>query len=473
MADVPEPTADEPDTGDVTDPPGLTDSTPAGYAELQAELLRRWPENAIDPSLSRISAIMDLLGEPQFAYPVIQVTGTNGKSSTARMIASLLRALGLRTGLYTSPHLIDMRERIEIDGSPISAERFMAIAGDIAPFIATVDAKSEEQGGTPVTYFETMTAIAYAAFADAPVDVAVVEVGVGGMWDATSVCHPQVSVITRVAMDHADLLGDRIDLIATEKSGIIKEGSFAVVADQDAEAAEVIAARIDDLRVPAAWEGKAFAVLDRTVAVGGQLLTLQGLAGVYEDVFVPLFGRHQSGNAAIALAAAEAFIGGGAFALDADSVREGFADVTSPGRLEIVRRGPTVIIDAAHNPAGAAALADALADSFAFTHLVGVLAVLADKDAVGILTALEPVVDQLVVTQNDSPRRLDADALARLATEIYGPDRVEVKRRLDDALDAAVRLAEEADTYAASGVIVTGSVVTAGQARAMLARGPR
>ena len=448
----------------------MTES-PEGYAELQAELLGRWPENAIDPSLSRISAIMDLLGEPQRAYPVIQVTGTNGKSSTARMIASLLRALGLRTGLYTSPHLVDMRERIEIDGEPISAHDFMQVAGDVAPFIATVDSRVEEEGGTPVTYFETLTAIAYAAFADAPVDVAVVEVGVGGTWDATSVCQPQVAVVTRVAMDHADILGDRIDLIAGEKAGIIKEGCFAVIGDQDPDAAEVLQTRVDEVGVPAAWEGKAFAVLDRTVAVGGQVLTLQGLAGTYDDVFVPLFGEHQSRNAAIALAATEAFVGGGALALDADSVREGFADVTSPGRLEVVRRGPTVIIDAAHNPAGAEALADALSESFAFTHLVGVVAVLADKDVAGILRALEPVLDEIVVTENDSPRRLDADALGALAVEIFGDERVTVCRRLADGLDAGIRLAEEADTYAASGVIVTGSVVTAGQARAMLARG--
>lgn len=449
----------------------VTDAAPEGYAELQAELLGRWPENAIDPSLSRISAIMDLLGEPQTAYPVIQVTGTNGKSSTARMIASLLRALGLRTGLYTSPHLVDMRERIEIDGEPISAHDFMAVAGDVAPFIASVDARAEQEGGTPVTYFETMTAIAYAAFADAPVDVAVVEVGVGGLWDATSVCRPQVSVVTRVAMDHADILGDRIDLIATEKAGIIKEGSFAIIADQDPDAAAVLAARVDEVGVPAAWEGANFAVLDRTVAVGGQLLTLQGLTGVYDDVFLPLFGAHQSINAAVALAAVEAFIGGGALALDVDAVREGFASTTSPGRLEIVRRGPTVIIDAAHNPAGAASLADALGESFAFTHLVGVVAVMADKDVVGILRALEPVIDQVVVTRNDSPRCLGVDELAALAVDVFGDERVTVARSLSDGLDEGVRLAEEADTYAASGVIVTGSVVTAGQARAMLARG--
>jgi len=211
-------------------------------------------------------------------------------------------------------------------------------------------------------------------------------------------------------------------------------------------------------------------VVERTVAVGGQVLTLQGLAGTYDDVFVPLFGAHQSRNAAVALAATEAFVGGGALALDADSVREGFADVTSPGRLEVVRRGPTVIIDAAHNPAGAAALADALSESFAFTHLVGVVAVLADKDVTGILRALEPVIDELVVTENDSPRRMGVDALAALATEVFGEDRVTACRRLEEGLDVGIRLAEEADTYAASGVIVTGSVVTAGQARAMVLR---
>jgi dihydrofolate synthase / folylpolyglutamate synthase len=459
---------------DVTESPedmSLVDvAIPEGYAELQAELLGRWPESAIDPSLSRINSIMDLAGEPQLAYPVIQVAGTNGKSSTARMIASLLRALGLRVGLYTSPHLADMRERIEIDGEPISPETFMAVAGDMAPFIATVDARAAGEGAPPVTFFETLTAIAYAAFADAPVDVAVIEVGVGGTWDATSVCRPQVAVVAPVAMDHADILGDRIDLIAAEKAGIIKEGCFAVIAEQEPDAADVLRARVDEISVPAAWEGSAFAVLDRTVAVGGQVLNLQGLAGTYDDVFVPLFGAHQSHNAALALAATEAFVGGGALALDADSVREGFASVTSPGRLEIVRRGPTVIVDAAHNPAGATALADALSESFAFTHLVGVVAVLADKDVEGILRALEPVLDEIVVTQNDSPRRLDVDGLEAVAVAIYGEDRVTARRTLADGLDAGVGLAEEADTYAASGVIVTGSVVTAGQARVLLSR---
>ena len=455
---------------DGDDEPGSA-LVPTDYAELEAQLLGRWPENAIQPSLARISALMDLLGEPQRAYPVIQVTGTNGKSSTARMIASLLRAFGLRTGLYTSPHLLDIRERIEIDGAPVSPETFLDVARDVAPYIAAVDSRAEAEGGTPVTFFETMTAIAYAAFADAPVDVAVIEVGMGGMWDATSVCSPQVSVITRVDMDHAEFLGDTIAAIATEKAGIIREDSFAVSSLQDPDAEAVIRARATEVGASVAWEGTNFWVVDRTIAVGGQLLNIKGMAGDYDDVFVPLFGRFQADNAAVALAAVEAFLGGGTFALDGDSVRQGFADVESPGRLEIVRRGPTVLIDAAHNPAGARALAEALAESFAFSHLVGVVAVLGDKDVRGILTALEPVLDELVVTRNSSARGLAVDDLATLAIEIFGEDRVEVCPRFDDAIDAGIRLAEEADAYAASGVVVTGSVVTAGQARALLKRG--
>ena len=447
---------------------GSSASTPADYASLQEQLLGRWPESAIQPSLDRIAAIMDLLGEPQLTYPVIQVTGTNGKSSTARMIASLLRAFGLRTGLYTSPHLVDIRERIEIDGSPISPEAFVAVAQDVAPYIAAVDSRMESEGRTPVTFFETMTAIAYAAFADAPVDVAVVEVGMGGTWDATSVCRPQVAVFTRVDIDHADILGETIELIASEKSGIIREGSFAVSARQDPAAESVIRARAAEMGSTLALQGDNFWVVDRTVAVGGQVLNLHGITGEYDDVFVPLFGPFQADNAAVALAAVEAFVGGGAFALDIEAVRQGFAEVVSPGRLEIARRGPTVIIDAAHNPAGARALAEALGESFAFTHLVGVIAVLGDKDVAGILAALEPVLDQVVVTQNASPRCLPVDVLAALAQQVFGDERVEVAPRIDDAIDVGVRLAEEADTYAASGVIVTGSVVTAGQARVLL-----
>lgn len=446
-------------------------SSDADLAGVTAALLARWPENRIERSLDRISVLMELLGEPQRAYPVIQVTGTNGKSSTARMIASLLRAFGLRTGLFTSPHLIDMRERIEIDGQPISADAFVAAAADIAPYVAAVDERA--LGGIPVTFFETITALAYSAFADAPVDVAVVEVGMGGSWDATSVCTPQVSVVTRVDIDHAAYLGDTIAQIAVEKAGIIVTDGFAVISSQADEAADVLRARIDETGSQAAWQGQSFWVEDRSVAVGGQVLTLHGIAGTYDEVFVPLFGHFQADNAAVALAAVEAFLGGGAFALDPDLVREGFARAESPGRLEIVRRGPTVIVDSAHNPSGARALAEALGESFAFSHLVAVVAVMADKDALGILVALSSVVDEIVVTQNSSPRAMPADDLAALAVQVFDEERIEVTPRFDDALDAGIRLAEEADTYAASGVIVTGSVVTAGQATALLRGGRR
>ena len=445
-----------------------TDDADGTVDAVAAALIARWPENRPERSLERIQALMDLMGEPQRAYPVIQVTGTNGKSSTARMIASLLRAFGLRTGLYTSPHLVDIRERIEIDGEPISPEAFVTAAADIAPFLESVDA--QVLGGAQVTFFEATTALAYAAFADTPVDVAVVEVGMGGTWDATSVCRPQVSVVTTVDIDHAEYLGDTIALIAGEKAGIIVPDGFAVVGEQSDEAVPVLRARIDETGSASAWQGDSFWVVDRSVAVGGQLLTLRGLAGTYEEVFVPLFGPYQADNAAVALAAAEAFLGGGTFALDADIVRDGFASATSPGRLEIVRSGPTVIVDAAHNPAGARALAGALSESFAFSHLVGVVAVMADKDALGILSALSGVLDEVVITQSSSPRAMPADDLAAIALQVFDEEQIEVTPSFADALDAAVRLAEEADTYAASGVIVTGSVVTAGQAKALFGR---
>lgn len=448
------------------------ESNAPDLASVAADLLARWPESDIEPSLDRINALLDMLGEPQRAYPVIQITGTNGKSSTARMAASLLRSLGLRTGLFTSPHLVDLRERIEIDGEPIDPTHFVQAALDIAPFLASVDAQETEQGRPPLTFFEAMTALAYAAFADAPVDVAVVEVGLGGTWDATSAATAQVAVITTVDIDHANYLGDTVAAIAGEKSGIIAEGSFAVIGRQSAEATAVIDERVRQMSATAAWEGASFGVLDRTIAVGGQVLALRGLAGTYDDIFLPLFGSFQADNAAVALAAAEAFLGGGEVELDIDAVREGFERVVSPGRLEVVRRGPTVIVDAAHNPAGARALAQALADSFAFTHVVGVVSCFADKDVAGILRALEPVLDEVVVTQNSSPRAMPVDDLAALAVDVFGEDRVEVSPRFADALDDAVRLAEEADTYAASGVLVTGSVVTAGQARTLL-RGAR
>lgn len=445
-----------------------SDGSASHYEQVVAHLTSRWPESRIEPSLGRIAALLNLLGDPQMAMPVITVTGTNGKSSTVRMIAALLRALGLRTGAFTSPHLMGPTERIEIDGEPVDQDTFVRLWEDIAPFAEMVDGQSAAEGGVPLSFFEAMTAMAYAAFADAPVDVAVIEVGMGGTWDATSIARAQVAVVLTVDLDHTDYLGASISDIAREKSGIIVEGSAAVIGRQRPEAAEILSTRIEQMGVGAAWEGRQFEVTRREIAVGGQMLTVDGLAGVYDDVFVPAFGEHQAHNAACAIVAVESFLGGEQ--IPADVMEEGFASLRLPGRLEIVRRGPTVLIDAAHNPAGARALAATLGESFAFTHLVAVVSVLADKDALGILAALESVVDEIVVTQNLSPRAMPVDELAALAVDVFGPERVEVASSFADALDAGVRLAEDADTYAASGVIVTGSVVTAGQARGLIGR---
>ena len=439
------------------------------HEALIAELLTRWPESRIEPILVRIASVVELLGDPQRSYPVIHVTGTNGKTSTARMVESLLRAHGLRTGLFTSPHLLDVRERICFDGQPISPERFTRTWDDIRPYVELVDARSVADGGVPLSFFEVMTAVAFAAFADAPVDVAVIEVGMGGAWDATNMSDGIVAVVTPIGMDHAEYLGDTIELIAAEKAGIIKEGCTAVLAQQEPVAAEVLMTRAVEVDATVAREGIEFGVLNRDVAVGGQLLTLQGLHAVYDEVFVPLFGEHQAQNAAVALAAAEAFLPAGT-GLDAETVREGFLTVSSPGRLEIVRRSPTVIVDAAHNPHGARALARTIEDSFDFAALVGVVGVLGEKDALGILLAIEPVLDSIVVTRPSSPRALPAEDLAIIAADVFGEERVWVEPALPDALDRAATLAEEVNDYGGAGVLVTGSVVLAGEAKRLMSR---
>ncbi len=443
------------------------------YLAIEGALAARWPESRIEPSLDRVRGLVELLGDPQTAYPVIHVAGTNGKTSTARMIESLLRAFGLRTGLFTSPHLHSVRERIRLDGEAIDSERFVRIHDDIEPYVAIVDRTSVGSGGPRMSFFEIMTAMAYAAFADAPVDVAVVEAGMGGSWDATNVADGTVAVVTPVDLDHRDYLGATVAAIAGEKAGIIKPGGTAVLAAQSLDAAEVLMRRCVETGATVAREGVEFGVVDRAPAIGGQLLTLRGPGGDYDDVFLPLFGAHQAENAAVALAAVEAFLGGGSASLNADLVRQGFAAVASPGRLEVVRRGPTVVVDAAHNPHGARALAAAISDGFEFTSLVGVVAVLADKDARGLLEALEPVLTEVIVTRSSSPRATDVDALAAIAVEVFGPDRVEVEGRLADALDAAIARADEAATElgGGTGVLVTGSVVTAAEARALLGRG--
>ncbi|MER7787992.1 folylpolyglutamate synthase/dihydrofolate synthase family protein [Streptomyces sp. NPDC097640] len=438
--------------------------------EVEAELAGRWPETKLDPSLVRVEALMDILGSPQRAYPSIHITGTNGKTSTARMIESLLGAFDLRTGRYTSPHVQSITERISLDGAPISAERFIETYQDIRPYVDMVDASQEHR----LSFFEVLTGMAYAAFADAPVDIAVVEVGMGGVWDATNVIDAGVAVIMPISLDHTDRLGTTPEQIATEKAGIVKQDATVVLAQQPLEAASVVLKRAVEVDATVAREGMEFGVLSREVAVGGQLLTLRGLGGEYPEVFLPLYGAHQAHNAAVALAAVEAFFGVGsehARILDIDTVRTAFASVTSPGRLEVVRRSPTVVLDAAHNPAGARAAAEAVTEAFGFSRLIGVVGASGDKDVRGVLEAFEPIFAEVVITRNSTERAMDVDELAGFAVEVFGAERVQVEPRLDDALEAAITLAEEESEYSGAGVLVTGSVITVGEARLLLGRG--
>src|SRR5918998_3877362 len=434
------------------------------HAEIVAALTARWPEHRVAPSLGRIRALTELLGDPQHAYPVIHVAGTNGKGSTAAMIESLLRADGLRTGRFTSPHVVGVTERITIDGTPISEERFDAPWREMEPYVALIDDRRID--GVELTFFEIITAMAYAAFADAPIDVAVVEVGLGGTWDATNVADAGVAVITPIDLDHTHLLGDSVTEIAREKAGIIKPGAHAILAGQPVEAAQVLLERCMEMGALPQREGIDFGVIDRQLAVGGQLVRLNGAEGPVDDIFLPLHGAHQAANAAQALAAVEAFLG--LKALNPDVAREGFAAVNFPGRLEVVRRSPTVVLDAAHNPHGAAATAAAINEAFGFAPLIGVVAIMADKDARGLLTVFEEIMNQVVVTQVASTSRgMPAAELGELAAEIFGADRVHVAPRLDDAIETAVSLAET-EGVGAPGVLITGSVVAVGEARTLL-----
>ncbi len=457
----------------------------ARLREAEREILARRPEHSIEPSLDRIAALTALLGDPQRAYPVVHITGTNGKTSTARMIETLLRTRGLRTGLFTSPHLSSIRERICVDGEPLSAERFAGAYDEVLPYLALVDASQP----AALSFFEVLTAMAFAVFADAPVDVAVIEVGVGGTWDCTNIADGTVAVVTPISIDHVRYLGNTVPSIATDKAGIIKPGAVAVLAQQPVDAAEVLLRRVAEVGATVAREGLEFGVTRRELAVGGQLLGVRGLLGSYDDLFLPLFGAHQAGNAACALAAVEAFAGAAPTgepdsagsepaALDDELVRSAFGMMSSPGRLEVVRHSPVVIVDAAHNPAGMAATVAALSEAFTFTELVAILAVSEDKDVPGILDELEPVASELVVTGNSSPRSADPGKLAEMAGAVFGPDRVRAVPRLDDAIEIGVALADEVDARGVDAggrpgsalVLITGSVVTAGDARLLLTR---
>ena len=432
---------------------------------VEAALLKRWPEAKIDPTLDRIAALTDALGSPQFSYPTIHIGGTNGKTSTSRMIDSLMTKLDYRTGRFTSPHLDSILERISIKGEPISPEGFVATYNDIALYLDLIDSRQPN----PLSYFEVLTAMAFVAFAEFPVDIGIIEVGMGGEWDSTNVLSPSVSVITPIGMDHAAYLGNTVEEIAKTKAGIIKPESHVVLAAQEPSVAKILLERVAEKSAIPYREGIEFGVTKRDIAVGGQLITFAGIHGEYKDIFLPLYGSHQASNAAVSLATVEAFVGQ---KLSNELVSGAFASVTSPGRFEILHRDPTVIVDAAHNPHGAKALAKTISNEFDFQSIFGVVAILGDKDVVGILRELEPVVSRIVVTENTSERALPKEELFKIAQSVFGIDRTFMEADLQSAITYSMEQATLLNQVSdgSNAVLITGSVVTVGEAKRIVKR---
>ena len=429
---------------------------------IEQALLKRWPETKIEPTLERIAALVDVLGSPQLTYPTIHVGGTNGKTTTSRMIDSLLFEMGLRTGRFTSPHLESYLERISINGQPIDPKAMIFSYNDIAAYLDFMDTKFD----TPISFFEAMTALAFTAFAEHPIDVGVIEVGMGGEWDATNVVDADVSVIMPIDLDHTEYLGSTIAEIAKTKAGIIKEGGFIVLAQQQPEAAVELLKKAAEVGADIAREGVEYFIESRALAVGGQLLTIKTPKDTYEEIFLPLHGKHQASNAAAALVAVEAFFG--EQELDYEAVLAGFANVQSPGRCEILHRDPTIIIDAAHNPHGAKAITETIQSEFTFDEVIGIVAAMADKDVRGALVEFEKVMNSIIVTKNSSSRSMEVAELEKLATEVFGADRVFSADALDEAIEKAIKDSIRPLSEDTVGIVITGSVVTVGEARTIV-----
>ncbi|MDK7742730.1 bifunctional folylpolyglutamate synthase/dihydrofolate synthase [Helcobacillus massiliensis] len=441
------------------------------FARAYAALVARAPENEIEPGLERIRRVMELMGDPQNSYRSIHIAGTNGKTTTARVAEAILMGAGLRVGRITSPHLHSPTERIAIDGDPISEADFVQAFEDVMPFVERVDQESLAAGGPRMTMFEVLTAMQFQAFATAPVDAAVIETGLGGTWDATNIIDSDVTVITSISLDHQEYLGDTIEEIAGEKAGILKPGAIAVLgAQKHPSAMDVLQEVAEERGITAAVEGEQIAVLDRVPGVGGQMLSVQGIAGRYDEVFLPLLGEHMASNALLAIAAAEAFLGGGDEPLNLELLREAAGSVTSPGRAEVVRQSPTIVVDAAHNPAGAEALVETVRENFRFTSVTGIVAVLQEKDVHEILSIFEPLMDTVVITQTSSPRAIPADRLSMIAEDVFGDeDRVIEAAHLPDAIQRAVDIAEAGgDSF--GGIVAAGSVTLSAEVRQLLGR---
>jgi dihydrofolate synthase/folylpolyglutamate synthase len=432
--------------------------------EIEQALLNRWPETRINPTLERIALLADLLGSPQLSYPTIHIAGTNGKTTTTRLIDSLCFELGLRTGRFTSPHLESFLERISINGEPISEAAMIATFEDVAPYFQLVDERMSHR----LSFFEAITGLSFVAFAEHPVDVGIFECGMGGEWDSTNVINAKVSVVTPIGLDHTQYLGDTLTAIAATKSGIIKPGAFAVLARQELDPAQVLMRKCAEVEAIPIREGVEYQVSNRSLAVGGQLISIRGVYGDYEDLFLPLHGEHQASNAATALAAVEVFAG--EKKLDEELVRSAFAKASSPGRCEIVHRSPTVIIDAAHNPHGAKSLRKTIENEFDFDSVIGIVAPMGDKDTDGILEEFEAIMTTVIITKNSSHRAAPIDELAAQAREIFGGERVLTKDSLESAIDAAFTQArfEVEMNERSCAVLIAGSVISAGEARALI-----
>lgn len=428
---------------------------------VYAELLERVGEANPRPRIEPVRRLAELAGSPQLSYPVIQVAGTNGKTSTSRAIESLLRAHGLRTGLFTSPHLVDFTERFQIDGAPIDGDVLAAAWDELRLPLEVVDAEllASQQG--PITFFEALAVLAFTAFADAPVEAAVIEVGMGGEWDATNIADARVAVFTPIDLDHTAILGPDIETIARTKAGIVKPGSTVVTAEQDPAALAELEDAAERNGSRFVVQGRDFRLVEDRLAVGGRQIDVAGPSGyAYDPAFVPLFGRHQAENTVLAIAAVEAFFGVER-PIPEEVLDEGLAQLTVPGRLQLISADPVVYVDSAHNPHGAQALVRAVSESFAFEELALVVGVLAEKDADGVLAALAPVAHRVTLTPVASPRSTDAVALRGIAEEAIRDTPIEVAESLPEALDEARAWAERADGRA---VLVVGSVLLAGEA---------
>ena len=423
--------------------------------EIEQSLMARIPEHKLRPRLEPTRRAVELLGDPQKSYRVVHVTGTNGKTSTSRIIERILREHGLRTGRFTSPHLINLNERIALDGEPIDNEILYEVFKDIEPVLDMVDQELLDQGESRLTFFEALAVLAFAAFADAPIDVLVLEVGMGGAWDSTNVADGDVAVFTPIDLDHQERLGETITEIAETKAGIIKSGAAVVSAVQPQEALDVLEKVSSETGDTFRILGQDFTVTEYIESEAGITFSVEGLAGTYQNLFIPLHGAYQAANAAVAIAAVEEFIGGATAPISDLILRPALADVSSPGRLQVVSKSPRIILDAAHNPHGAFSLASALTDSFGLPHVVGVVSILGEKDAEGILTELEKVMAEIIITKSTSVRASSTDELATIARKVFGDDRVTVEEDFREALSLAeVKLPPTPN----STIVVTGTV---------------